>query len=595
MKRDARGASLGAAGWALLGLLLARAVVAFAPSMWAWGLNLQRFLAPIPAWLPWIAAVATLHPRIAARLGPGLDRAGDAMLRRRWAVGLAAAVVVGCLPDRTWMTGDFLIREAATASGGQIISFTEALPLEVLLFKELPRSVAGLAGADPNVAMRVFGALGAGALAVSAVALAGVWGLAGRAALVAAAASFLGGHLCTLTGLAKPAGLVCLLTAVALIAATRLAREGRGGALLGVAVGLALFAHRSAVTLIPLWAVAVALAFRRRARGEPVGRGAWLALALPPAAALAVAPAVREIVARYDLPNHLAPADLAAGGIVGAAFAPLHLADLANLLVFFSPLLPVAAGVALATGPRAPRTVEARLALLLALTFVPVLLFVHPRQGIFRDLEVFAPAGVAFVLLAGLVLGRAIATRRLADAVAPALVATAAMHALQCLTLFNDPAAGFERTRAFAMEAPARPARELAQVWDFMAYRAFKLGDWPRAVEACTQSVRYGPHPRALAMLAIARTYTGDHRGAESLYVALSERTPDDPLVWVGLGGSALRVGDSVQVARARARLDAYPVNGREARLIRRHLSVFPEVWPGVGSGRGGAEDGTRR
>jgi Flp pilus assembly protein TadD len=81
-------------------------------------------------------------------------------------------------------------------------------------------------------------------------------------------------------------------------------------------------------------------------------------------------------------------------------------------------------------------------------------------------------------------------------------------------------------------------------------------------------------------MLAIARTYTGDARGAESLYVSLADRTPDDPLVWVGLAGSAIRLGDSTQATRALAKLGSYAPEGHEVRLIRRHLRMFPEVWP---------------
>lgn len=565
---------------ALIALALARGVATFIPSMWPWGLNVQRFLAPIPAWAPWVLTAATLVPSLAVRIAPWLDRIAGWVLGGRWWVGLLTGALVWCLPDRTWMTGDFLIREAASWSGGRIISFTEALPIEALLFREIPRSVAGLAGADPNVAVRAFGALSAGALAVTALTLAAAWGLTGRAAVVAASTVVFGGHLCAFTGLGKPAGLLCLLTALTLLGATRLAKEGRGGLTLGVAVGVALFTHRAAMALIPVWAAAIAIAFRHRSRGEPLGRGAWLALALPLASGLAMAPLVRGIVLRYDLPYHLAPADLGAGGILGAAFSPLHLADLANLVIFYSPLLPVAAGVVLVAGARVPRTTDGVLAGLLALTFVPLLLFVHPRQGIFRDLEVFAPAGVACALVAGRVLGRAIAANPLALAVAPALVATVAMHTLQCLTLFNDPTAGFARTRAFATEPPARPDRELAQVWDFMAYRAFRLRDWDSAVEACAHSARYAPHPRALIMWAIARTYTGDHRGAESLYVALAEKTPDDPLVWVGLGGAALYVGDNVEAQRALARLNTYSPQSREARIIRRHLEFFPMVWP---------------
>src|SRR5262249_33574081 len=148
------------------------------------------------------------------------------------------------------------------------------------------------------------------------------------------------------------------------------------------------------------------------------------------------------------------------------------------------------------------------------------------------------------------------------------------------LLLFHEPGSGLLRARRFALEPPRRDDRELAQLWDAIAYRSFRLEEWDWAAEAAEQSVHYAPHPRAWMMLAIARTYTGDIRGAESLYVALADRTPDDPLVWVGLAGSSLRVGDSTQAARALARISSYPPEGREAHLIRRHLRVFPEVWP---------------
>ena len=142
------------------------------------------------------------------------------------------------------------------------------------------------------------------------------------------------------------------------------------------------------------------------------------------------------------------------------------------------------------------------------------------------------------------------------------------------------PESALLRARRFALEAPRRDDRELARLWDGMAYRSFRLGEWDWAAEAAEQSVRYAPHPRAVMMLAIVRTYTGDIHGAESLYVALADRTPEDPLVWVGLAGTSLRVGDSTQAARALARLSSYAPDGREAHLIRRHLRAFPEVWP---------------
>ena len=43
-------------GWTILAaVVLARAALPFVPTMWTWGLNLQRFLAPLWAWLPWAA------------------------------------------------------------------------------------------------------------------------------------------------------------------------------------------------------------------------------------------------------------------------------------------------------------------------------------------------------------------------------------------------------------------------------------------------------------------------------------------------------------------------------------------------------------
>jgi len=597
MAQRAAGRGTRATGSVLLILVLLRAITALLPSMWAWGVNVQRFLAPIPAWLPWALTAATLHPAIATRLAPHLDHVGDRWMRGRgrWLVGLAAGAVVWSLPDRTWMTGDFMIREMAPASGGAIISFTEALPIEAFLYRDLPKFLAGFSPLDPNVATRTIGAIAAGAFAIAAMAMATTWQLKGGAAAAAAATIFFGGYLCAFTGLGKPAAFVGLLTATTCIGATRFVKDGRGAGLLGASVGIALVTHRSTLALLPLWIAAVATGLRRSARGEvPAGR-VWLATLPPIAGGLLAAPRVWEILQRYDLPRHLAPAEVTRHGVLAAAFAPLHLVDLANLLLFYAPLLPAAAAVAWSASAHRTRAPGDRLLLLLVATVVPMLLFIHPRQGIFRDLDVFVPMGVACAVLAARGIGRALLERRLDGALAPALVAAVALPALQWLVLFHDPDAGFARTRAFATESPARPPTELAQVWDFMAYRAFRMRDWEQAVEASERSARYAPHPRALMMWAIARTYTGDHRGAESLYVSLTERTPDDPLAWLGLGGAALRAGDSVQTARALAQLDAYAPDGREARAIRRHLRIFPEVWPSTREVVGGEAGGTRR
>ena len=567
----------------LVALALLRAATAFLPSMWAWGLDAQRFLAPLPAWLPWLALALPLLPRVGAALAPRLDRAGDGLggALASWLVALAAVVLVLSLPDRAWFIGDFMLRRGAVETGALPRDFIQTLPLERMIELDLPRGLRAATGIDPDLVTRAVEALAAAALGALAVRLTREWGLRGGAALVAAATIVCGGWLTCFTGLGKPAALLCVLTAAALLGATRLARTGQGGVLLGGSVAAAFLLHRSGLALAPLWLAALVPAFR--GHGDPAGRpglGLGTAAWLPALALVIVAPALWRILTEFDLPRHLLPAGATGAGALALAVAPLHLLDLANLLVFQTPALVVALALAARREPAGAQGVAARLSTWCALSFVPLLLFVHPIQGVFRDLDVFACAGLAAALFAAERIGRAIAAGRLRPWLAPALVAAVVAPALQWLLHFHDPARGFARARAAAVEAPARSQDERARLWDALAYRAFRDRQWDRAVEACEQSARRAPHPRALTMLAIARTYTGDYRGAESLYVALATRDPGDPLGWLGLAGVSLRLGDSLWSARAMARLESYPRGGREAGLIHRHLRAFPVVWP---------------
>jgi tetratricopeptide (TPR) repeat protein len=207
-------------------------------------------------------------------------------------------------------------------------------------------------------------------------------------------------------------------------------------------------------------------------------------------------------------------------------------------------------------------------------------------QGVFRDLDAFAMGGVGLAIPAAFAIGIAFRDRLLPAWIAPALLLAVVVPSLQWLMHFHDPAHGIVRARSFALEPPARGDGERARLWDALAYRAFRLQQWDQAVEATGQSARLAPHPRALMMQAIANTYAGHHHEAERIYLDLVTRAPDDPLAWVGLGGAALRVGDSLQIRRALAELETYTPESAEARAIRRHLTAFPEVWP-AGEGAG--------
>ena len=71
---------LGAAGralWITLAILLAaRTAAALTPNMWAWSLNLQRFLDPAVAWGTGLVAALILVPGIAGALAPAAVRSG---------------------------------------------------------------------------------------------------------------------------------------------------------------------------------------------------------------------------------------------------------------------------------------------------------------------------------------------------------------------------------------------------------------------------------------------------------------------------------------------------------------------------------------
>src|SRR5262249_5213565 len=128
--------------WVVLAVLLAaRAALAFVPSMWFWGLNVQRFLAPLPAWGPWALALLALIPPLARPLAPFLGRIGDELSRPRGAAvaALCAALLVLAFPDRVRFVGDFLLRQGTVEQAGQpAVLFPQALPLDVFLHYRLP-------------------------------------------------------------------------------------------------------------------------------------------------------------------------------------------------------------------------------------------------------------------------------------------------------------------------------------------------------------------------------------------------------------------------------------------------------------------------
>ncbi|HTR97531.1 MAG TPA: hypothetical protein VMH61_06470 [Candidatus Acidoferrales bacterium] len=599
VKADPRARATRVVWTALLALWLVRAVASLVPTTALWGLGLLRFLAPLPGWGLWAAGLLALAPAVARRLArrvwPSLQRAGDRRAAHALA-GLAAGALVLSLPDRTWMTGDFLIRQALAEGRGFVPNFSHSLPGELLLDGWLPRLAAPRLGVDPNLVTRGLEAAFAAILAAAAAGLAAEWTEESSARWTAAAIVIFGGYLATFTGLGKPTALMCVLTASTLLGATRLVRRGRSGALLGGSVGLALLTHRSALMLLPLWLFAMVRAARGREGGPRVRRSelAW-ALGPPVLAALLVFPLIAAIVLEFDLPMHFAPAAMrGTGGFLRGTLAPLRWLDSANMLLLEAPAVVPALALLLAPSAVAGEHRDDGCAGVLALSALPVFALIHPIQGIFRDLEVYAPAGLALSAWAASALGRALEARRIAGWLALALAVTLAVPSLQWLVHFNDRARGEARTRAFALESPRRDPEEIAQLWDLISYLAYRRGEWPAAREAMEHVVRREPDERALVMWAMTRSNTGDFAGAESVYSALATRDSADPVVWLGLGGAAMRAADSTTMRRAFARLDRYAPGSRERRLVQQTVRDFPEMWPPA-QGRAAASPAQRR
>ncbi|MBI5711737.1 MAG: tetratricopeptide repeat protein [Candidatus Eisenbacteria bacterium] len=573
--------------WAVLAVLVAaRGALAFVPTMWGWGFDLQRFLSPAWAWLPWLVAAAALVPAVARRASPALTRAGEAATRAPALATAAwmafAALLVGLLPDRLGFVGDFLLRQGTVEEnlrpGGL---FPQALPLDILLHVRLPGALAGLGLLDANGAARLIGALEAALLAALAVAFArdlargsprgarpqAKAGGPGMAAFATTAVVFFGGTLGLYTGYSKSLGELVLVAAAIAIFGLRALREGRGLLPLGVALALAALLHRSALGFVPAAAFAFALAPRspgaRRATrpggvadapAAPLWRrpATWAALALPVAAFAFGLPRMLATFAHGDAPVHFASAEVKAqGGLLRAAMSAVHLADVLSLIAILAPIALAIPALAIGLGRRMPRARELAFLLVLALPFVALLLAVHPAQGVFRDWDTFAETGITLSLVAAWLVGEALRAAPAHAWIGVAAALAAAAPSVQWLAHQGDVDRGLARVRAFLDEPPRRSEAERGKTWDYLGVRNFRLERWQAATEAFAHAAETQPSPRVLAQWARAATQAGDFAEAQRIYRRVLERDPDSRTGWLGLGAVSTQLGDFVEAQHA--------------------------------------------
>ena len=548
---DARRALL--ALWiTLAALALARAVLAFVPDMFGWGLNLQRFLAPAWAWAPWALAALALVPALARRAEPSFARAGEAIARGAplaWGAAFTLAVLlVVALPDRVRFVGDFLLRQGTIEENGPPAAlFPQALPLDVLLHVRWPTWLLRTGLFDAPSAGRLTGALEAGLLAILALAFARALALRGTAALAAAAAVFFGGYLGFYTGYSKANGELMLIAAAIAVFGLRAAREGRDLLPLGLVLAAGAFLHRSVLGFVPAVALAFALGLRARGQaGSALRRpSTWIAIALPVAAFAFTLGRIVTTLTHFDPMMHLASNEVrAGGGPLGSMLAGTRAVDLPNVVVLLAPLAPVLPVLALAWGRRLPLGRDAALLVTLAIPFLGLLLFVHPGQGAFRDYDTLSESGIVLALLAAWLVGETM--RRAPDwawlGIAAALAAAA--PSVQWLAHQTDVDRGLARVHAFLSEAPARGPQERGITWDYLGIRNWRLGRVDAAADAFAHAVETEPSQRVYQEWARAEFARGNWAGARDAYSRSLARDSTDLRVWKGLSTSLMNLGD---------------------------------------------------
>lgn len=583
--------------WAIA-CVLARGALTFVPGTWLWGLASQRFLPAWLAWSTWIAMALAVIPPVSKLLASLLERAST-RAKLPAAISYAVAAVIGgslvaFLPDRSWFLGDLILRQGTIGTGQFTTLFPQSMPLDALLHGAF---VSALSVAGPGVASaldRLIGMIEAAALAMLALAFAREVA-SGAARLPVAALVFFAGHLAVLTGFGKASGELVVLSAAAGLIGVRYARTGRHALAFGVLISLALLTHRSALALLP--AAATLWVGRWRAQPVPTGHdprektrerhaksasqfprsGVLLSVAPVALTLLFCASLLWRIGRTFDLPHHL-PAGMGGTALSPFASPGVWLLDRLNALCVIAPLAPVLPIVLALDGRRAWRDPAGRFLVMLAAGWVPLLLIVQPQQGLFRDWDIFVPAGTAFAMLGAWMIAQL--AREQGAAIAVAAAAIAIVPTVQLLVVANDLPRGLARAEAFAIEPPVRDGILRSHTWAYIGSREDHLGRWVEARRAYRNAAELTPYRRMFLSWGLAATHARDFEDAAKAFRTLLTVDAEDPLAWLGIAGAETALGDTAAAREATERLRramARPGAGAEVRDLLRHR---PELWP---------------
>jgi tetratricopeptide (TPR) repeat protein len=558
-------------------LVVLRGLLPFVPGMGLWSLNLHRFVAPGIGWSLWALAALALLPPFGRRLLPWWETMGRA-IEHRLALSMTVAALFGAalvwvFPDRVRFVGDFLLRQGTVEVAERpSVLFPQALPLDIWLHYTLPSTLASSGWMDANGAARLLGAIEAAALGVLAVSLARALALRGAAAVAAADALFFGGYLGMYTGFSKAFAELCLLMACMAVFGLRVIREGRGLLALGLTLAIGVTLHRSALGFLPAAVLVWTLWLRAHARDQAWRTPEAIAgLGVPLIALAIMVPHIVAIVRRWDTVHFASSTVTAQGGVFAAALHGTRALDLLNLVLLISPLALLIPGLAVTLGRRVYQGLaasEAALLWTLALPFVVVMPLLHPVQGMVRDWDDFAATGVAISLLVAWYAGRALRGAGGMLWLAAAVSLGAAAPAVEWLAHNADQERGFVRVRALLTEPPLREKSERGNTWDYLGIRYFRLERWDLAAEALSNAAETSPSPRILQEWALTETMRGRLTDAMALYHRMLEKSPANPLGWLGLATVAFRAGDMREAARAAHELQRIQPGNPDAQRV---------------------------
>lgn len=556
--------------------LALRAAASGVSGAWWWGFDTLRYL-------PWWAWTLWALPLLALLLAWRDERRERRMSTTIPIAVLVTVVLVLALPDRVQFVGDFLLRQGTSEEAlPPSALFPQALPLDVFLHVTLPTWAHGAFGIPSTVVSRILDALEAGGLVALGFAFAQRAGLKGREALACAALASWGGWIALFTGYSKAFTEMSLLVlACAVDGADALRGSGRGYWFLCVTVAVGFALHRSAVGFLPALGVVTWFVLKRPApvkqsgkkKGKPSAVPAWLPLLIPFTTFAVALPKMIESATKLDT-AHFAARGEGPLSMAQAVFAPVHLLDLFNLVFFLVPLVLLV----LVPAPRAGRSGpwsarEWILFVAIGAPFWLIALVLRPAQGLPRDFDVFAPAGVALGMVCAARVARlwraAPATGRFATAV----LAGAVAPVLCVLLLQADLARGLVRVNALADGPPLRSETERARWREYLGARYHRAHRYKEAVAEFAQAAALAPSPNILAAWGVAARWAGDTQSEERAFTILLERAPADRIAvrvaaLTGLARIALERGDRMKAARLVSEAIGLDPQSQDARAL---------------------------